>query len=69
MRRERKGTLRDPVNEIKRNSLDLLAVQHDEIVLADKEGLFRDQHQSLFFIVPMINPEKKKKLYFIYIYN
>lgn len=50
----------DAVNDVEWNLLDLLTVKHDKVILADKEVVLCDEHQTLFLIVPMIDPTQEK---------
>lgn len=54
------GTMADAVNDVEWNLLDLLTVKHDKVILADKEVVLCDEHQTLFLIVPMIDPTQEK---------
>jgi len=51
----------DTVDEVEWNLLDLLTVKHDEVILADEKGVLCDEHQTLFLIVPMIDPTQEKE--------
>lgn len=55
------GTLADAVNDVEWNLLDLLTVKHDKVILADEEVVLCDEHQTLFLIVPMINPRQERE--------
>lgn len=55
------GTLADAVNDVEWNLLDLLTVKHDEVILADEKVVLCNEHQTLFLIVPMIDPTQDKK--------
>lgn len=54
---EVKGSVGDAVHNVERDPLDLLTVEHDKVVFEDQERVFRDQNETLLFIVPMIHPE------------
>lgn len=59
----------DAVDEVEWNLLDLLTVKHDEVILADEKGVLCDEHQTLFLIVPMIDPTPEKYEYYLSMHN
>lgn len=52
------GTMGDAVDIVEWNLLNLLTVKHDKVIFEEEEGVLCDEHQTLFLIVPMINPTK-----------
>ena len=53
--------VRDAVHDVQRDPLDLLASEHDEVVLEDQERVICDENNTLFFIVPVIHPETTRE--------
>ncbi len=55
------GTMADAVDIVEWNLLNLLTVKHDKVIFEEEEGVLCDEHQTLFLIVPMINPKNKQE--------
>lgn len=53
---ELEGSRGDSVHEVQRDPLDLLTVEHDEVIFEDQERVVCDKSKPFFFIVPMIHP-------------
>jgi len=49
------------VYDVQRDPLDLVTVEHDEVVLEDQEGVVRDEDEALLLIVPVIHPETTRE--------
>lgn len=45
----------DAVDNVQWDPLDLLTVEHDEVVLEDQERVVCDESETLFFIVPVVH--------------
>lgn len=59
MLREGERAVGDAVHEVQRDSVELLAVEHDKVVLEDQEREVGDENQPLPLVVPVIHPEKQ----------
>lgn len=53
---EGEGAVADPVHVVEGNPLDLLAVKHEEVVLADQQRAFCDEDEPLLLVVPVVDP-------------
>ncbi len=51
----------DAVDIVEWNLLNLLTVKHDKVIFEEEEGVLCDEHQTLFLIVPVINPTNKQE--------
>lgn len=54
-----KVSVGDAVHKVERNPLHPVTVEHDKVVFEDQECVVCYQNKTLFFIIPMIHPEKK----------
>lgn len=45
----------DAIDAVQGDSLNVLTAEHDEVILADQEGVLCKQHNALLLIVPMIH--------------
>lgn len=57
--REGEASVADAIHHVERDLLDLLALEHHKVVLADQQEDVGDDNQALLFVVPVIHPEIK----------
>lgn len=62
LRWELKLSYGDGIHAAEGDPRHVLALQADEVVLADQEGLIRDKNKTLLLVVPVIDPGKRTAL-------
>lgn len=55
---EAEVSIGNAVHIVELDPLELLTVEHDEVIFEDQERVVCDKNQALFLVVPVIHPEE-----------